>query len=127
MYHKAYMCRGSHSHGYGRLQVKKKKGKKGAGGDGKRQVTNLREAPYSLKDGDVVALVDKEEDPEGSADLTRADDEVCGPDIQPRQSVPLVAVKQKTVAAYHVAVNQKTVADYHVEQKTVAAYQEFNP
>lgn len=56
--------------------MKKKKGKKGAGGDGKRQVTNLREAPYSLKDGDVIAVVDRQEDPEGQADLTRADDEV---------------------------------------------------
>lgn len=60
--------------------VKKKKGKKGAGGDGKRQVTNLREAPYSLKDGDVIAVIDKEEDPEGQADLTRADDEVSTSD-----------------------------------------------
>lgn len=56
--------------------MKKKKGKKGAGGDGKRQVMNLREAPYSLKDGDVIAVVDRQEDPEGQADLTRADDEV---------------------------------------------------
>lgn len=57
-------------------QMKKKKGKKGAGGDGKRQVTNLREAPYSLKDGDVVGVVDRLEDPDGVADLSRADDEV---------------------------------------------------
>lgn len=60
--------------------MKKKKGKKGAGGDGKRQVTNLREAPYSLKDGDVIAVVDRQEDPEGHADLTRADDEVSASD-----------------------------------------------
>ena len=33
-------------------------------------------APYSLKDGDVIAVVDRHEDPEGRADLTRADDEV---------------------------------------------------
>lgn len=39
-------------------------------------MTNLREAPYSLKDGDVVAVVDKMEDELGQADLTRADDEV---------------------------------------------------
>lgn len=37
---------------------------------------NLREAPYSLKDGDVVAVVDRLEDSEGVSDLTRADDEV---------------------------------------------------
>lgn len=48
-----------------------KKGKKG-----KRLVTNLREAPYSFKDGDVVAVVDKMEDESGEADLARADDEV---------------------------------------------------
>lgn len=58
------------------MQVKKKSKKKGVGGDGRRQVTNLRDAPYSLKDGDVVAVVDREEDPEGQADLTRAEDEV---------------------------------------------------
>lgn len=59
------------------FQVKKKSNKKkGVGGDGRRQVTNIRDAPYSLKDGDVVAVVDKEEDPEGQADLTRAEDEV---------------------------------------------------
>lgn len=39
-------------------------------------MTNLREAPYSLKDGDVVAVVDKLEDEFARADLTRADDEV---------------------------------------------------
>lgn len=43
---------------------------------GKRLVTNLREAPYSFKDGDVVAVVDRMEDEDGQADLTRADDEV---------------------------------------------------
>lgn len=68
--------------------MKKKKGKKGAGGDGKRQVTNLREAPYSLKDGDVIAVVDRLEDPEGHADLTRADDEVSASD----DSVPVFFV-----------------------------------
>lgn len=57
-------------------KAKKKGKKKGVGGDGKRYVTNLREAPYSLKDGDVVALVDRDEDPQGIADLTRADDHV---------------------------------------------------
>lgn len=45
-------------------------------GKGKRLVTNLREAPYSLKDGDVVAVVDTMEDEFAQADLTRADDEV---------------------------------------------------
>ena len=44
---------------------------------GKRLVTNLREAPYSLKDGDVVAVVDRMEDEFAHADLTRADDEVA--------------------------------------------------
>ena len=39
-------------------------------------MTNLREAPYSLKDGDVVAVVDRMEDELAQADLTRADDEV---------------------------------------------------
>lgn len=56
--------------------MKKKKKSKGAGGDGRRQVTNLRESPYSVKDGDIVAIVDKMEDPQGQADLTRAEDEV---------------------------------------------------
>lgn len=42
----------------------------------RRLVTNLRETPYSLKDGDVVAAVDRLEDESGVADLTRADDEV---------------------------------------------------
>ena len=53
-----------------------KRGKKSKGGDVKRQVNNLREAPYSRKDGDVVAAVDRMEDPDDRADLTRADDEV---------------------------------------------------
>lgn len=43
---------------------------------GRRLVTNLREGPYSLKDGDVVGVVDRLEDQDGLADLTRADDEV---------------------------------------------------
>ena len=56
--------------------MKKKKGKRGAGREGKHQVINLRESPYSLKDGDVVAVVDRLEDSEGVSDLTRAEDEV---------------------------------------------------
>lgn len=39
-------------------------------------MTNLRETPYSLKDGDVVAVVDRLEDEFAQADLSRADDEV---------------------------------------------------
>lgn len=39
-------------------------------------MTNLRENPYSLKDGDVVGVVDRLEDETGLADLSRADDEV---------------------------------------------------
>ena len=58
--------------------MKKKRGKKGKG-DVKRHVNNLRAAPYSLKDGDVVAAVDRMEDPDGRGDLTRADDEVRRP------------------------------------------------
>lgn len=59
-------------------KAKKKGKKKGVGGDGRRYitVTNLREAPYSLKDGDVVGVVDRDEDPQGVADLNRADDHV---------------------------------------------------
>ncbi|CAM9781452.1 unnamed protein product [Scytosiphon promiscuus] len=41
----------------------------------RRLVTNLRENPYSLKDGDVIGVVDRLEDESGLADLTRADDE----------------------------------------------------
>eukprot|EP00903_Cladosiphon_okamuranus_P007249 g7034.t2 len=52
-----------------------KKASKSKKSKGKRLVTNLREAPYSLKDGDVVAVVDKIEDEFAQADLTRADDE----------------------------------------------------
>eukprot|EP00752_Nemacystus_decipiens_P001274 g1270.t1 len=52
-----------------------KKASKSKKSKGKRLVTNLREAPYSLKDGDVVAVVDRMEDEFAQADLTRADDE----------------------------------------------------
>lgn len=40
-------------------------------------MTNIRESPYSVSDGDVVAVLDRLEDPNGLADLSRADDEVC--------------------------------------------------
>ncbi len=46
-------------------------------------MTNLREAPYSFKDGDVVAVVDRMEDEAGQADLTRADDQVSWPALYP--------------------------------------------
>ncbi|CAM9837987.1 unnamed protein product [Discosporangium mesarthrocarpum] len=60
------------------IKKAKKKGakKKGAGGGDGRRITNLREAPYSLQDGDVVAVVDTLEDPGGLADLSCPEDKV---------------------------------------------------
>lgn len=61
-----------------RGQVRRKGSKRRSiGGEGKRHVAQLRDAPCSLKDGDVVAVVDRDEDPDGHADLTRPEDKVC--------------------------------------------------